>query len=251
METTDLYIGTSGIVLPFKNQANYPVEFDGQSRLQVYGHIFNSIEVNSTFYKLPKPETVARWSGTVPENFRFTFKLWKELTHNSGITFNRSDLSAFANVIKSAGDNRGCILVQLPPSTKFSSLSQLGELLSNLQQETDDEWPVAIEFRDKSWYRQESYDLLDAYNATMVYHDKAGSQSTLEPLRSETIYLRFHGPEGNYRGSYDQGLLHEYAGYVQEWHQARKKVYIYFNNTAGDALANLQTLRTYVTNGNC
>ncbi|GGN03706.1 hypothetical protein GCM10010967_43160 [Dyadobacter beijingensis] len=248
MQTSGVYIGTSGILLPFKNQAHYPPEFEGKSRLEVYAHLFNSLEVNSTFYKLPRTETVARWSASVPEAFRFTFKLWKQLTHNPGLSFDRADVKAFADVVRAAGNNTGCILVQIPPSTKFSSLARMGELLSILRQQTDDKWPVAVEFRDNSWYRQESYELLNANGAAMVCHDKTGSESPLTTLAANTVYLRFHGPRGDYRGSYDQGLLYEYAGYIHTWRREGKTVYIYFNNTAGDALANLQLLHSFLEN---
>lgn len=241
-----LYLGTSGILLPFKNQKQYPAEYQGQSRLQVYGQIFNSLEVNSIFYKLPRPATVAQWSDAVPDSFRFTFKLWKQVTHNPAMQFDPADIAAFARVIRAADRNRGSILVQFPPSAKFGLFPQLAELLAVLREETEDRWEVAVEFRDKSWYRPETYDLLDDFRAAMVFHDKKGSHSPQDEPSAETVYLRFHGPNGDYRGSYDEGLLYEYAGYIQAWREAGKTVYVYFNNTAGDALGNLQSLREYV-----
>ncbi len=246
MNYSGLYMGTSGILLPYKNQTQYPAEFEGRSRLQVYGHFFNSLEVNSIFYKLPRPATVAHWSESVPESFRFTFKLSKQITHNPGLSFERGDITAFVETVQVAGSKCGCILIQFPPSVKFNLFGRLADLLSAVKEETADRWPLAVEFRDRSWYRQESYDLLDELGATMVYHDKTGSQSPQPALDSDVIYLRFHGPDGNYRGSYDPGLLYEYAGYVSGWRQAGKTLYVYFNNTAGDALANLQTMQTYL-----
>lgn len=239
-------MGTSGILLPYKNQKQYPAEFQGMSRLQVYGHIFNSLEVNSIFYKLPRAATVAQWGASVPEAFRFTFKLWKQITHTPGLHFNAADVASFLDVIAAAGAHRGCILVQFPPSLKYSAFPKLAELLSVLSEQIGGQWALAVEFRDRSWYRPETYDLLDEFGAALVYHDKNGSQSPQQELESSTIYLRFHGPDGNYRGSYDQGLLYEYAGYIRQWREDGKTVYVYFNNTAGDALGNLQTLYEYL-----
>ncbi len=78
------YSGTSGLVVPVP-QALYPPEFKGKSRLNYYASLFNSIEINSTFYKMPKISTVSNWAESVPDEFRFTFKLSKAITHAKGL----------------------------------------------------------------------------------------------------------------------------------------------------------------------
>src|SRR5690349_976965 len=75
------FSGTSGLVLPVPNKLFFPDEFKEGSRLNYYASLFNSIEVNSSFYKIPLGRTVANWSADVPEDFRFTFKLFREITH--------------------------------------------------------------------------------------------------------------------------------------------------------------------------
>ncbi|MCF0069324.1 DUF72 domain-containing protein [Dyadobacter sp. CY261] len=246
MSGHSLYLGTSGLVLPYKNRQAYPASFEGRSRLSVYGALFNSIEVNSIFYKLPKASTVEQWATSVGDDFRFTFKLWKQITHNKALEFDTSDLEKFFGVINGAQDKEGCILVQFPGSIKFPLLKKVDLLLSEIKQANSRNWPVAVEFRNNSWYCEQTYELLNEYEMGMVYHDKAGSESPQPELDAGHIYLRFHGPDGNYKGSYDQGLLFEYAGYIAEWLAAGKVVYVYFNNTMGAALENLRTLEKFL-----
>lgn len=246
MYSQQLFMGTSGLVLPFKNRNAYPPEFEGRSRLQVYGALFNSIEINSIFYKLPRPSTINQWSQSVPDNFRFTFKLWKQITHNKALAFDQADIEAFFNVIAGAADRSGCILVQFPASVKAVLFKKLEFLLLGIQQANTSGWPIAVEFRSPEWYKEPVYELLNAYGAAMVYHDKAGSTSPHPPLEAAHIYLRFHGPGGDYKGSYDQGLLYEYAGYIAKWLSEGKSVYVYFNNTIGAAVDNLKTLERFL-----
>lgn len=239
-------MGTSGIVLPYKNQLAYPEALKGRSRLSVYSTILNSLEVNSIFYKLPKPATIARWSESVCKEFRFTFKLWKQITHSALLNFDKADIEKFAEVIGPAKEKAGCLLVQFPPSVKCRFFRKVENLLSALKQCVGDIWPLAVEFRSACWYTAETCQLLNNYQASLVFHDKAGSGSPQPPLDADHIYLRFHGPQGNYKGSYDPGWLCEYAGYIVDWLRAGKTVYVYFNNTIGDALPNVQLLQQFI-----
>jgi len=77
----------------------------------------------------------------------------------------------------------------------------------------------------------------------MVIQDMPKAPTPIELTSDELVYLRFHGPSGNYRGSYSESFLYEYATYIREWQQDGKTVYCYFNNTAGDALNNLDFLK--------
>ncbi|MCH5718771.1 DUF72 domain-containing protein [Niabella hibiscisoli] len=246
MSRERLYMGTSGIVLPYRNQQAYPEALQGLSRLAVYGGIFNSLEVNSIFYKLPRPSTIGQWCESVPEEFRFTFKLWKQITHASALDFSKADLVKYFEVIAPAIEKAGCLLVQFPASVKCGFFKKVKALLSGLQQISKATWPLTVEFRSPCWYNDETYELLNNYNASMVYHDKWGSESPQPDLNADQIYLRFHGPNGDYKGSYDQFFLHEYAQYANDWLRLGKTVYIYFNNTVGDALNNAHTLKKFI-----
>lgn len=236
------YSGTSNIVLPVPNKLGFPAAYQDKSRLSYYGSLFNSLEVNSTFYKLPMGKTVAKWDTEVPTDFRLTYKLWKEITHNKNLTFKPADVERFFSVINHC-DKKGCLLVQLPPGTRFDNYRQLEVLLAEIRlQDPRMLWHIAVEFRHKSWYNNNTYQLLQKYNMTMVTHDiKASATPMIEPW-VDFVYLRFHGPEGGYRGSYADEVLAEYASYINEWREDGKTVYAYFNNTLGNALANVVTL---------
>lgn len=240
------YSGLSGLQLPVPKYL-FPPPYENSSRLTFYASQFNSIEFNSTFYKIPQPGTVANWAASVPENFRFTFKLWKEITHIKGFNFNPEDVVAFFNSIDSVKEKKGCLLVQFPPSIGKEYIRQLENLLSCIKEsDPDQEWKVAVEFRNRSWYHEDIYDLLEFYKATMVIQDIPKSATPLLDQKSDFLYLRFHGPTGNYRESYSEDFLKENATLINEWIEEGKIVYVYFNNTMGDAFNNLTTLNRLV-----
>ena len=240
------YSGTSGLDLPIP-RSQYPAEFQGKSRLQYYASLFNSLEVNSIFYKLPRSSTVANWAGSVPDNFRFTCKVSKIITHAKALQFAMKDLDDFMAVVENIGEKKGCLLAQFPPSLKIDRLDGLQRLLETLGEATENTgWKLAIEFRDPSWYERQVYELLEEYNAAMVIQDIPKSATPLSHVKSELIYLRFHGPEPRYRGNYSDEFLKRYAGYINKWLSEKKTVYAYFNNTVGAAVENLQALNSYV-----
>ena len=243
--SASLYTGTSGLstLLP---KREFPPQFQDKSRLTYYASLFNSIEINSSFYKVPMVSTMKKWAESVPDDFQFTFKLWKEITHAKGLLFKQQDLEHFIQIISAVGVKKGCLLVQFPPSIAIQQLHQLENLFAGLNiADPQHQWKVAVEFRNRSWYEEDIYDLLHRNYAAMVFHDLPASSAPLIET-AEFIYLRFHGPNGGYRGSYSDDLLSEYAGYVKDWQQDGKDVYVYFNNTMGDAIKNLITLNAFV-----
>lgn len=247
MEISNFYTGTSGLLLPVRNKEFYPEAFKSKSRLCYYGSLFNSIEINSSFYKVPMASTVARWAGDTPEDFKFTFKLWRDITHNKGLTFQAEHIHLFFERIALVGDKKGSLLVQFPGSIKLLHMRELEQLLLQVRAaDPEKSWDVAIEFRDQSWYQSDTFDMLEAWEMGMVLHDKLTEGTALDDSASDFIYVRFHGPGGNYRGSYDDQFLYEYASYVGDWLEDGKRVYVYFNNTMGSAIQNLETLRGYV-----
>jgi uncharacterized protein YecE (DUF72 family) len=236
--------GTSGLLTPIPKR-EFPEAFRDKSRLSYYSTLFDTIEINSSFYKIPNAGTLNKWVNEVPNDFKFTFKLWKGITHNKDLTFDPDDVFRFIDIINHLAAKAGCLLIQFPPSLSNAQTGQLKFLLATLK-EANDHWHLALEFRHRSWYQENTYDLLTEYGASLVIHDLPASAAPLPESPADFMYLRFHGPEGRYRGSYRDDFLYEYSLYVTEWLQAGKKVYVYFNNTMGDALHNLQTLKTYI-----
>jgi uncharacterized protein YecE (DUF72 family) len=242
------FSGTSGLVLPVPNKQAYPPEFQDQPRLTYYASLFNSIEVNSSFYKVPMGATVNKWAGITPNNFKFTYKLWRNITHNKELVFNPADVFHFMDVINQAGSKKGSLLVQFPASIKADKAPQLENLFNYIRQSDPDmQWQTAVEFRHSSWYQDKTYYLLDKYGMGMVLHDMPASAAPLMETEADFIYLRFHGPNGGYRGSYTDDFLQEYASYIHDWVADGKTVYAYFNNTMGSAIDNLISLNRFVT----
>lgn len=250
MNTPNFYTGTSGLLLPVPNKEFYPEEFKNRSRLCYYGSLFNSIEINSSFYKVPMASTVAKWAADTPDDFKFTFKLWREITHGKGLQYQAAHIHNFFERIEAAGDKKGSLLVQFPGSIKPVLMRELEQLLIQIRQaDPDQAWKVAVEFRHQSWYQTDTYDMMEALNMGLVLHDKLSEGTSLNDASTDFIYLRFHGPGGNYRGSYEDQFLYEYASYVREWLADGKVVFVYFNNTMGNAIQNLEALRQYVVSG--
>ncbi|HET6252639.1 MAG TPA: DUF72 domain-containing protein [Puia sp.] len=273
--TPQLWAGTSGLVLPVPNKQAFPPAFRDAPRLTYYASLFNSIEINSTFYKIPKPATFARWVTEVPDNFQFTVKLWRGITHTAQLQFDPNDLDRFLHAAQHLDDKIGCLLIQFPPSLQAAAAPQLAELLAAIRRSEPDRsdphrpnpqsdlhqgtpqsgsyqstphrsWKLAVEFRHRSWYNPEINAILSRYHATRVLHDMPASAIEELPADHPTIpfiYLRFHGPAGDYKGGYPATILAAWADRINLWLSEEKAVYVYFNNTIGDALVDLARLR--------
>lgn len=240
------FSGTSGLVLPLR-QKDFPPEHAGASRLIYYASLFNSIEINSTFYKLPKPATVAKWAQSVPHDFRFTFKVPKSITHVKGLTFPAGEAERFMDTVAHIGVRRGCFLIQLPPSLTNERFHEIEDLLGTLKDLNDDgSWTLAIEFRHPTWYTRATYDLLKRYAVAMVKHDMPASATPLLSSYGPALYLRFHGTDGKYRGSYSDEALLQTSRMIKDYLDRGTAVYTYFNNTMGDAGKNLHHLNALV-----
>jgi len=245
-------IGTSGVVLP-GNKTSFPPEFQTGTRLHYYGALFNSLEINSSFYKIPKQSTFEKWASEVPENFSFTTKLWRGITHVKNLEYSQNDIASFMNAADGLGDKKGCLLVQFPASIRIDLLNKVEEILQEIVQfNQHKQWQLAIEFRHKSWYHKDVYKILAKYQASLVLHDMPNSTSLVtevmvEAINASHIYLRFHGPTGQYNGSYSNQFIDDYAERIKEWRAENKVIYVYFNNTIGSALQNAQRLQQQIT----
>jgi uncharacterized protein YecE (DUF72 family) len=262
--TSLLMAGTSGLVLPVPNKQAFPEAFRSGSRLAYYSTLFNSIEINSTFYKLPLPGTFSRWAEEVQPDFRFTVKLWRGITHVPGLRFMPVDVHRCLYAAHHLGEKKGCLLIQLPPGLTATAAGKLEQLLDKVcAADPARSWKLAVEFRHRSWYIPEVEMLLHRYQAARVLHDMPASAITELPdppahFPSEEpavdpsshplpfVYLRFHGPAGDYKGGYPDAILRAWADRAVGWLSAGKEVYVYFNNTIGDALADLTRLRTFI-----
>jgi uncharacterized protein YecE (DUF72 family) len=120
---------------------------------------------------------------------------------------------------------------------------KVGILKELKQSEHLGKWRLALEFRNPTWYIGETFELLEEYAASMVLHDHPKANTLHLNLKTNFIYLRFHGPEGDYKGSYEESLLKEKSIQIKDWIKEGKDVFAYFNNTMGNALQNSITLK--------
>ena len=244
----NFYAGTSGLILPVANKSFYPKAYQDKSRLHYYSSLVNTIEINSSFYKIPMPSTVEKWAADVPDNFKFSFKLFREITHLKGLVFDGAVLNKFFDSISKIGNRMGCLLLQFPPSIHITDYPQLQLLVSILRERNlEGDLKIALEFRHSSLYVDKIYNFLEDFGLGMVIHDKKPAQTPIINTEVDFKYLRFHGPNGNYRESYEDDVLFDYATYIAEWLTDGKEVFVYFNNTMGAAHDNLVTLRQFVS----
>ena len=236
--------GTSGLVLAEPNKKAYPPAYRETSRLTYYASVNNSIEINSSFYKIPRGRTFADWSDQVPDDFKFTVKLWRGITHEK--SWSAEDLNRFMLAADRLGEKKGCLLIQFPAKTSYDSAAVQDILQAVKVCDPSNGWKIAVEFRHSKWYHPGIDEMLNAFNAGLVLHDMPGSVPEAANPGSPFFYYRFHGEKGDYRGSYSDEHLRKIAVDIRHLLEQEKEVYAYFNNTIGDAVANLKTLRKMV-----
>ncbi|HVS98872.1 MAG TPA: DUF72 domain-containing protein [Puia sp.] len=248
MTTADqFFAGTSNLVLPVPNKQALPETFRNKPRLTYYATLFNSLEVNSSFYKVPKPSTFAKWVYEVPEEFRFSIKLWRGITHIPSLHFRMKDVVQFMEAANCLASKKGCLLVQLPPGTRSDKSAYLERLLDCISRNNPNrDWNIAVEFRHSSWYSEKTVGMLRQYGAAWVIQDMPDSMMRDSMQEAPFVYLRYHGPAGDYKGSYPDDKLDHDADRIIAWLNHGKPVYAYFNNTIGDALNNVLTLKEMV-----
>jgi uncharacterized protein YecE (DUF72 family) len=237
-------IGISNVVVP-GSKKTFPPSFQSGSRLHYYSSIFNTVEINSSFYKIPLRTTFEKWKNDVPGNFQFSLKLSKEVTHTKNLDSDLSSIRSFMEAASGTGNKKGCILIQFPGKITLDYFDKVEQILYELQQyDPSHKWRIAIEFRDTSWYTGETSELLNTYKAAIVLHDFKKAKLFAVMSRADFVYIRFHGPRGDYRESYTAGFLQSKAEAIRNWMDEGKDVYVYFNNTMGSAFENARLLQS-------
>lgn len=227
------YIGTSGWSYAHWAKGRfYPKGLKQGEWLSFLAGHFSTVEVNSTFYRMPKPEMVSRWRQVTGSRFRFAVKLWRRITHQKRLLECGQELGNFFEVARLLGPKRGPLLVQLPPSMR-KNMPRLGTFLTQLKKVLGrSRWKVAIEFRNTDWLCGEVYELLDLCGAALCLADMERCPIT-EPNDVSFVYVRRHGPGGRYRGCYAPAHIAADADRVRRWLQVGKDVFVYYNNDIG------------------
>ncbi|MCX9082595.1 MAG: DUF72 domain-containing protein [Candidatus Methanoperedens sp.] len=221
-----IHLGCSG--WDYRDWADVFYKKTDESKLRAYSHIFNTAEINSTFYSYPSQGIVFGWEKYTPPDFRFAVKLNRLITHEKMLDLSKGahdDLKRFCDLIKPLREKLACILIQLPPGMKFKK-----EKIEAFLEILPGDMRFALEYRNKTWLNDEVYDLLSKYNIATVAVDEPLLGPEIR-LTSDIAYVRWHGRGKkmwyNYRYSRDE--LEEWIPGIQEMSR-NAQVYGYFNN---------------------
>ena len=207
--------------------------------LAYYAGHFRTTEINSSFYRLPAKETLQLWRDATPGDFLFSVKASRYITHMKKLKDPGRSVSIFLRRLRILEDKLGPILFQLPPRWQFNK-QRLTVFLDALSRE----FRYAFEFRDRSWLNEETYELLSMHGAACCIYELDGFLSPKE-ITSDLVYVRLHGPDGPYQGSYDDACLSGWAGDFNRWAAQGRAVYCYFDNDdRGFAARNALRLQT-------
>jgi uncharacterized protein YecE (DUF72 family) len=224
-----LRIGTAAWAIPRDVRNRFP---EGASNLHRYAEVFNAAEINSTFYRPHRPATFRRWADSVPENFRFSVKLPKAISHEARLGDCEDLVRTFAEEIAGLGDKRGPILVQLPPKLAFDAdlAASFFTLLRDAAGGT-----IVCEPRHPSWFEDEADTLLAACQIARVAADPAKVPAASEPGGWHSFrYFRLHGSPRPYWSSYDGDALNSWAQRVAA---NESDAWVIFDNTASGGAA--------------
>jgi uncharacterized protein YecE (DUF72 family) len=233
----------------------YPAGLPRTRWLPHYASVFETVEVNNTFYRLPETETFAAWRAATPVGFLIAVKASRFLTHLKQLRDPEPPLALLFSRALALGSRLGPVLYQLPARLQYDA-DRLRRFLDALPRRPGDVEtgrtgaPVprgllrhAIEFRHPSWYRDDVFRWIAEANATVCVHDKADSRFEDVGV-GPFAYVRFHGTSGHYHGSYPRRALEAWAARLAAAVAAGRDVYAYFNNDAGGAaVRNARTLR--------
>jgi uncharacterized protein YecE (DUF72 family) len=241
MQHAPVRIGCSGWQYRHWRGVFYPVDLPQDRWLEFYAERFESVEVNNSFYRLPPADVFAAWARRSPRGFIVAVKASRYLTHLKRLRDPAEPLERLWTRASRLGPHLGPMLYQLPPRwgrdperlAAFLSAAPSGPL-------------QAIEFRDASWYRLATFELLERHGFALCLHDMPGSTSRRTPI-GPYAYVRFHGASGKYQGGYSGQLLRGWADRLAAWASAGIGSYVYFNNdVGGHAVRDASRLRAMV-----
>ena len=233
IDLSSLRIGCISWTYPDWLSSFYPEGTKSSEFLSLYSRVFDLVEIDSTFYRTPYAATVKHWKEKTPANFLFSAKLPKKITHDSRLKDVSNNVKGFETVIKGLGTKLACVIAQMPPNFKFENGF---ELLCGFLEEVDPTIKYAIEFRNSSWFREETYNLLKKKHVSLAWSvsQSTRGKATLE-VTTDFLYLRFMGQFGDFR-KFDH-VQKEKTPILEEWLQNLKnapgsvsQVYVLMSN---------------------
>lgn len=235
------WVGTSGWVYDSWRGTVYPPQVPDAKRLEFYAaSLFDTVELNASFYRWPGDASFRSWRRRLPPGFELTVKAPRALTHAKRLYEPERWIARMQQSVALLEDRVGVILVQLPPGMSRDD-ARLDWFLRTVPRS----WRVAVEFRHPSWHVEEVFALLERRGAAYVVMSGAGLPCVLRATAG-FVYLRLHGPDPAhlYGGSYDESSMRWWADRMREWLGQGRDVYAYFNNDwDGHAVHNAQALR--------
>ncbi len=230
-----VHIGCSGWFYWHWRGIFYPETKRTDTWFKHYTATFNTVELNAPFYKWPKLSTVKSWRRNAPEDFRYSVKVNRLITHEKRLVRTRMLVEEFCAIEKILGQKLGCFLFQFPPSYRYTP-SRLKSIIGQL----NPAYRNAIEFRHASWWRESVYRHLS--EAGLIFCSVSAPRLPDELVKtSEVLYARLHGRSRWYRHDYTRDELDEWARKIAE--SGAREAWIYFDNDReGFAIKNAQEL---------
>jgi uncharacterized protein YecE (DUF72 family) len=238
-----LRIGCSGWnYAHWRSGVFYPPRLPARQWLQHYARSFDTVELNTTFYRLPRRDAVQRWVDETPDDFVFAVKVSRYITHIKRLVEVPEHLPLLYERIEPlrSSPKLGPLLWQLPPTFKVD-LDRLATALEQLPRGERH----AFEFRHPSWFAEETMTLLREHNAALVIADRPEVHAfQTHELTADFTFVRFHAGTRGRNGNYSESELEEWSGRLAAWSR-EVDVFAYFNNDwEGYAPANARRLRS-------
>jgi uncharacterized protein YecE (DUF72 family) len=238
-------VGCSGWSYKSWKGGLYPQKLPARRWLERYAEVFDTVEVNATFYRLQKEETVAAWAEQTPDGFLFTVKASRYLTHMKRLRGIEQGVERFwkpLRPLREAG-KLGPVLWQLPASFERDD-EVLADALDLLPPATH-----CFEFRHPSWFDKDVFALLAERGASLAIGDDSRRPLPEAAPVGEIAFVRFHYGHRGRRGNYSEAEIAEWRRRIAAW-RSRRTVFAYFNNDwEGFAPANAQLLRRGLSSG--
>ncbi len=232
-------IGTSGWAYDhWRDGVFYPEDLPKGRELEYYCTVFDTVEINSSFYHTPRETALRKWADIAPRGFLFAYKASRSITHNRKL-LNVEEITEFVlSRARLLGRKLGPILWQFSPRFKLA-LERLEAFLAILPRDLRH----GFEFRHESWFCDEVYELLHKHGCALVWADTP-SYPLVKEVTADFLYVRLHGHEKLYASCYSRRELKAWAEEIGEWVGKGLDAYVYFDNDAhGYAPLNAHQLR--------
>lgn len=225
MPTRPVHIGCSGWNYKDWRGTVYPKGVPASRWLEHYATMFDTVEVNSTFYRLASPDAVANWVRQTPPDFVFTLKASRYLTHIKRLANLEQGVKRFYERIEAltATPKMGPVLWQLPEKFHRDD-ERLASALAGLPPGRH-----CIEFRHASWFKPDVYELLREHGVALVIGDHPERPFQTHEMTTDWTFVRFHWGARGRRGNYSEAELEAWRKRIADW-RSRVEVFAYFNN---------------------